>query len=150
MSVPSFLAEKTVDLELGGRTLLRFYAVSAPVLFRLQAALGAPFARLFSAIYAGKAHDGALGALLEAIGANSELAATLILDALHDEPWVQRPVTSAAVDEFLGSVGGPALVAMLSAVVRVNAEAFGPLVVGLLATAKASSPTPTPTSAGVT
>jgi hypothetical protein len=148
VSVPSFLCETTADLELGGHTL-RFYAVSAPVLFRLQAALGGPLAKLFSALYAGQAHDDALGTLLEAIGANSELAATLILDALHDEPWVKRPVTKAAVEEFLGSVGGPSLVAMLSAVVRVNALAFGPLAVGLLASAKASSPTETrQTSAG--
>jgi hypothetical protein len=147
VSVPSFLVEKTVDIEIGGRAL-RFYAVSAPVLFRLQAALGAPLAKLLSSIYAGQAHDGALGALVEAIGANSEIAATLVLDALHEEPWVKRPVTKAAVEEFLAAVSGPSLVSMLAGVVRVNAEAFGPLAVGLLDTVTRASSPQTPTSGG--
>lgn len=149
--IPSFLAETTHDVEIGEHTL-RFYAVSAPVLFRLQGALGGHLAKVLVAIRAGEPYEAQLAGLLEAIGSNGELAATLVLDALHDEDWVTRPVTKAAALEFLDRVGGPSLLAMIAAAVTVNAEAFGPLVVGLLTTAKASSPTATqtPTSAGVT
>lgn len=137
MADPSFLSEVTYTLELRGRRLT-FYAMSSRVMLRAQQRLGAPVAAIIAGLIAGGGiEEKAAGALLEAVGRDEDLAARLVLDALHDEAWAARPATDQAVADFLGRTDGPSLTAMLGAVAAVNAEAFVPLAVGLLAGVRA-------------
>lgn len=137
--IPSFLTPQTHDAEIGGKAL-RFYPMSAQVLFRLRAVAG-PAAKVIDALVSGQGYDErqkAIADLLDAIGQNGQLAATLILDALHDEDWVARPVTVQAASALFEKLDGPTLVAMLMACVEVNKAAFGPLFSGLAARAEAA------------
>lgn len=127
--IPSFLAPATHKATIAGRELT-FFPVSAQVMFRLRAVSG-PLAKVIDAFVSGQEFEHrqkALAELLEAVGANGELAALLVLDALHEEDWVKRPITSQAASAFFAKVDGPTLVGMLLAVAKVNGDAFGPFV----------------------
>jgi hypothetical protein len=129
--IPSFECEKTHEAKIGGRVLV-FHAVSGPVLLRLQQKLGPAFAKLLLALRTRQDAKAAAAELLEAAGGNPQLVGELVLDALHDEDWVERPVKPRIVDEFLQKTSGPALLRMLAAVATVNAVAFLPSVPELL------------------
>lgn len=133
--IPCFASPETHEIEVAGRTL-RFYAVSSLVLLRLQQRLGGPFSKALDAMISGaadEARQAAIAELLEAAGKNAQAIGELVLDALHDEEWVERPASTKAVDAFLAKVDGPALAAMLAAVAHVNGKAFFPLAKRLLA-----------------
>ena len=131
--IPDFLAPTTHDATIRGQSL-RFYPVSAQMLFRLRP-LSSPMARVVDAFVSDQGYEErqkALAAMLDALGQNGELACALVLDALHDEAWVKRPVTSQAAGALYAKLDGPTLVEMLGAVAKVNGEAFRPLAEGLL------------------
>ena len=141
--MPSFKTKASHEATIAGRELT-FYAISGPMFLRLQQKLGpqlakfvAPMAKVAMAAERGvdlrlaiasiaDEAQGAIAELLEALGKNPTLAAELVLDALHDEEWNERPVKPKAAEAFLEGVDGPALTRMLKAVVAVNWAAFLP------------------------
>lgn len=132
--IPSFMDETTHTATIGGRKLV-FHAVSSSVLFELQRALGPQLAKVIDAFASQQPHEvrqAAIGELVGAVSSNSELTCKVILDALHEEKWVARPVTAQTISAFFKKTDGPNLARMLAAVAQVNAEAFGPFVLGLL------------------
>lgn len=133
--IPDFVADQPLEVEIRGQAL-RFYPVSAKVLFQLRP-LSASVARAVDALISGQEFEErqkSIAAFIDALGAHGELACTLVLDALHEAPWVRRPVTTQQASTLFAKVDGPTLVEMLKAVVKVNTEAFRPLFVGLLGT----------------
>lgn len=125
MSLPSFLAPPKHEIEIGGK-VLRFSSISSGPLKALLDAGDAIRPAVDAAFSAGDFLP-----LVEAIESHRELAALLVLDALHDEPWVSRPVTAEAAAAFAAYVDGPTLMTMLTAVAAVNARSFRPLIKGL-------------------
>jgi hypothetical protein len=131
--IPDFGAPQTLDVTIRGQAL-RFFPISAQMMFQLRP-LSAPMARVVDAFVSDQGYEErqkALAAFLDALTTNGELAAKVVLDALHEADWVKRPVTAQAASAFFAKVDGPTLVEMLGAVAKVNGEAFRPLAEGLL------------------
>lgn len=131
MGLPSFLAPAKHELEVGGKSLC-FHAISAEPLKAVLEVAG-EIRPAVDAAFSG----GEFMPLVTAIAGRRELAALLVLDALHDEPWVSRPVTAEAAREFAAHVDMPTLLSMLTAVAAVNVRAIRPLIKGLPGVMKA-------------
>lgn len=136
VEIPSFACEETYEAEVCGRRMT-FYAVSGPVLLKLQQRLGSQFAgvaQAFASRASGEERKAALADLFEAAGKHGPLVAELILDSLRDEDWNrERPAKGPAIEAFLAKVDGPALLRFLAAVATINTMAFLPSVPDLLA-----------------
>lgn len=131
MQIPSHLKKTTFDLEVGGHTY-RFYAISADVLAQVLDA-GAPIRQAAEAAF----ESGDMGPLLRQVQEHSELAATVVLDALHEEAWVSRPITGEDARAFAAATDEPTRLSMLTAAAAVNARAWRPFAEGLRAMGEA-------------
>lgn len=138
-TIPSFLAPVSHPIEVGGHALT-FHPVSASMLLKLKP-VTASIARLIDAFVshganlfaapAVEARQSALAQLLSAVQAEPYLIGMLVMDALHDEKWVKRPVQQKDAEQLLERIDGPSLAAMFGAIVAVNREAFAPFVAEL-------------------
>lgn len=137
---PVFVDQPSVDVELqgvrgsDGRATTRtvtLHPISLPVAARLARHLGAPMAKALDALVTGQGHEvrqAAVGGLIESLGAQPQLVAMFVLDALQapGQDGAKAQPTTKDCEAFLAGTPAPAMAHLFGAALQANKEGFAP------------------------